>query len=330
MDAGPDTGARLRGHVAVGVDGSRRSGLALEEAVTQAGRRGVPLEVVHGRPWSVPPKGGPVGSGGWEDGTPDTAVHTRSPEEARELAEAAVARVRELAPGLEVTASVVVEDAADALVELSRRAALTVVGSRGLGGFRGLLLGSVSLRAAAHVVGPLMVVRGELPPEHERVPRGTVLLGLEGEDDHAAVEAAFEEARTRDAALTVLHAWIYHRLAPPGEPLMPTGPLRQDMARIGRSEEVLVEQVLDPFRERYPEVTVRARTVTGGAARLLVEASGEADVAVVAAHRGRGRAALRLGPVVHSLLHHAHCPVLLVPAVRGGGGVGGVGGGGVR
>ncbi|MGK5497798.1 universal stress protein [Streptomyces sp. URMC 125] len=321
MDADSGTEAGLRGHVAVGVDGSRRSGIALEEAVAQARRRGLPLEVVHGRPWSALPEDGGLG---WEGGAGIAAegpvAHTRSRDEARRLAEAAAGRARGLAPGLEVRASAVDGDAADVLVELSRRAALTVVGSRGLGGFRGLLLGSVSLRAAAHVEGPLLVVRGELPPEHERVPRGTVLLGLEGEDDRAAAEAAFEEAAVRDAALTALHAWVYHHLAPPGEPLVPTGPPRRDIARIGRSEEMMAGWVLEPFRERYPQVPVRVEVVSGAAAHLLVEASEEADVLVVSAHRGRGRLAMRLGPVVHSLLHHARCPVLVVPAARGSGG----------
>ncbi|WP_410539443.1 universal stress protein [Streptomyces sp. KL2] len=312
MEANP---AGPRGHVAVGVDGSRHAELALEQAAAEARRRGVPLEVVHGRPWAALPQTGA-----------EPAAHTPSREEAQALAESSAEHARRLAPGLEVVASAVDEEAPDALVRLSHLAGLTVVGSRGLGGFTGLLLGSVGLRVAAHTAGPLLVVRGDLPPEHNRVPHGTVLLGVESDADADAVGLAFREAVVRDARLVALHAWVYRHLAPPGEPLVPTSPRREDIARIARAEAAAAEGALAPFRGRYPQVRAEVRAVNGGAAHALVEASEAADVVVVAVHRRRGRLAMRLGPVVHSLLHHARCPVLVVPVPLGGG-HGGHGGG---
>ncbi|GAA2405265.1 universal stress protein [Streptomyces glaucosporus] len=299
-------GGGPRGHVAVGVDGSSLSEAALGEAVGQARRRAVPLEIVHGRPWARP-EGAGRGSG------------ASSREGARALVEAAAARAGELAPGLEVLAGVVDVDAGEALVEASRRAALTVVGSRGLGGFTGLLLGSVSLRVAAHAAGPLLVVRGGAGPGGVGRRRGTVVVGVESGADADAVALAFEEAAARGAGLTAVHAWVYHRLSPPGEPLVPSGPPADDMGRIGRAEAVEAERVVDPFRERYPGVRVEVRTVVGSAPHVLVEASREADLLVLAAHRGRGRLAMRLGPVVHALIHHARCPVLVVPVPGRGG-----------
>jgi nucleotide-binding universal stress UspA family protein len=297
-----------RGHVVVGVDGSRHAELALERAAAEARRLGVPLEVVHGRPWAALPQTGA-----------EPAAHTPSREDARALAEAAAGRARRLAPPLEVLASAVDEDAPDALVRLSHRAALTVVGSRGLGGFTGLLLGSVGLRVAAHTAGPLMVVRGDPQPERDRARYDTVVLGVESDADADAVGLAFREAAARGARLVALHAWVYRHLAPPGEPLVPTSPRREDVARVARAETAAAERVLDPFRSRYPQVRAQVRAVNGGAAHALVEASETADVVVVAVHRGRGQLAMRLGPVVHSLLHHSHCPVLVVPVPRGGG-----------
>lgn len=304
-----DANAAPQGHVVVGVDGSRSAEQALEQAVLEARRRSVPLEVLHGRPWAH---------------RPDTAaphrLGTPTRQDAHDLAESAAARARELDPELTVLATPTEENAEQALVRLSGRAALTVVGSRGLGGFTGLLLGSVSLRVAAHTAGPLLVVRGEPAAERPAAGRGTVLVGVESDADGDAVTLAFEEAAARGAPLTALHAWTYRHFTPPGEPLVPTSPMGEDIARVSRRETAAAEHLVAPFREKYPRVRAQVRTVCGGAAHALVEASETADVAVVAVHRGRGPLAMRLSPVVHSLLHHSHCPVLLVPVPHGKGG----------
>jgi nucleotide-binding universal stress UspA family protein len=78
------------------------------------------------------------------------------------------------------------------------------------------------------------------------------------------------------------------------------------------------EQVVAALREKYPQVRTHIRTVRGSAASILVEASRAADVVVAAAHRRQSPLALRLSPVDHALLHHAHCPVALVPDLPGG------------
>jgi nucleotide-binding universal stress UspA family protein len=298
-----DTGSHgpSRGHVVVGVDGSESAAPALDLAVDEARRRGVPLEIVHGRPWTHT-----VGHGAPEA------------EDARALVDSAAALARHLAPGLEVCGTPTDEDAAAALVRRSRDAALTVVGTRGHGGFTGLLVGSVSLRVAAHTAGALLVVRGDLPPRHNRIRHDTVLVGVESEADADAVAVAFDLAAGRGARLTALHAWTYHR-PPPGGPLIPTSPGREDVARQAATEAEAAQEVVAPLLQKHPQVRTRVRTVRGGASGVLVEASRAADVVVVAAHRHRGPLPLRLGPVTHALLHHAHCPVLLVPHERNGG-----------
>ena len=288
------------GRVVVGVDGSQSAGLALDRAVEEAVRRAVPLEIVHGEPWTRYFEARP------QYGAP-------SADDARALVEAAVGLARHLAPDLVVFGSPTPEDAASALVRRGREAALTVVGTRGHGGFTGLLLGSVSLRVAAHTAGPLLVVRGELPPRHNRVRHDTVLVGVESEADQDAAALAFAEAAARRAKLTVLRAWAFRHLTPYGGPLIPTSPVREDIARRSAAEAEAAERVVALLREKYPLVRTRVRTVHGGAAGALVEASRAADVVVIAVHRRGGPLALRLGPVTHALLHHAHCPVLLVP-----------------
>lgn len=290
---------RSGGHVVVGVDGSESAALALDQAVDEARRRGVALEVLHGEPWTR-----------YFDNAPQYAAPTA--DDARALVDSAAALAAQLAPDVPVLGTSTAEDAATALVRRSAEAALTVIGTRGHGGFAGLLVGSVSLRVAAYAMGPLLVVRGDLPPRHNRIRHDTVLVGVQAEADHEALAAAFEEAAARRARLTALHAWTYRR-PPPGSPLLPASPKREDIARRAAAEAESAQQAVAAMQEKYAQVRVRVRTVRGGASAALVEASRAADLVVIAAHRRRGPMALRLGPVTHALLHHAHCPVLLVP-----------------
>ncbi|MFE9650340.1 universal stress protein [Streptomyces sp. NPDC006365] len=127
-----------------------------------------------------------------------------------------VEKARERAPGLDVVTSVVAEDAASALVRHGRDAALTVVGTRGHGGFTGMPLGSVSLQVAAHTASPLLVVRDDREVARTDFGYDRVLLGLESDADAPASAYAFEEAARRKARLRVLHAWAYRQLTPAG------------------------------------------------------------------------------------------------------------------
>ncbi|MGK5500008.1 universal stress protein [Streptomyces sp. URMC 125] len=226
----------------------------------------------------------------------------------RQVAEAAAERARESAPGLRVEPAVTDETAVAALVHAGRRAVLTVVGTRGHGGFTGLLLGSVSLRVAAHIEGPLMVVRGDNDRLHH-----TVVVGVEYGTDGDPVRYGFEEARRRAAALRVLHAWelplhATGALAPP-----PTRYLEEIAEQQARYEENVPLEAVAGLREEYPDVDARTETAYAGPGHLLVEASAEADLVVLAAHRRHRRFGMHLGPVAHAVLHHAHCPVVLVP-----------------
>ncbi|MGH3313168.1 MAG: universal stress protein, partial [Streptomyces sp.] len=192
-------------------------------------------------------------------------------------------------------------------IRATRTAALTVVGTRGHGGFAGLLVGSVSLRVASRCSGPLLTV-GE-SREGERPAHGTVLVGLHTEADEAALRFGFEEAARRGAALRVLHVWSQPRM--PGRLKLP--PKEAEAARAAAAE--LVREMVAPLSKEHPEVRVSADEQGGSAAATLVEASRAADVTVLAVHRRQEpRVGLHLGPVAHAALHHAYCPVLLVPS----------------
>jgi nucleotide-binding universal stress UspA family protein len=144
--------AIFRKPVLVGVDGSPGSALALRYAFHQATVRGGRLRVI--RTWTPPPPE-------WTPATydPDSIAAAKRAEVEEMLAEG-----RQAFPEVEVTVDVFADRPGRALVEASRDAQLVVVGSRGRGGFRGLLLGSVSQQLLHHSACPVAVVR-DLPPE---------------------------------------------------------------------------------------------------------------------------------------------------------------------
>ncbi|MFG3257579.1 universal stress protein [Streptomyces sp. NPDC048172] len=295
-----------RDHVVVGYDGSAPAARAVDRAAAEAARRGTGLDVLCGWPWS--PHAFPA-----PDLGPTVDASAAHRDAARAALDALVAHVRRNHPGTPVTATLTEEAAAPTLIRASRDAALTVVGPRGHGGFAGLLLGSVGLRVAAHCEGPLLVARGD-EDEHERDSevRNTVLLGVKSGADAPAVRFAFEEAGRRGARLSVLHAWQYPPI-PRGARVPPSEHDALDLEEYRKSAENVARDAVSPFREEYADVAVEADHTCADPAPVLLEASRAADVVVLAAHRPRHRLSLQLGPVTHALLHHAHCPVVLVP-----------------
>ncbi|MFF7265033.1 universal stress protein [Streptomyces sp. NPDC008159] len=260
-------------HVTVGVDGTITAVRALDRAADEAALRGVGLEIVH---------------------------VVADLDEAGPVLASAAARVRARRPGTAVTTVPVQGHSAGALAERGRRAALTVVGCRDLGGILGAVVGSVSARLAAHAPGPLLVVRGDSPMNsHDEI-----ILALDDATDAGTAAYAFQEAELRRARLRI-PPFTRH------QPLLPMASHRADGRSTARPAWVAA---LADLGERHP--TVRADAPQPGSApvRALVDATRTADLVVVAAGpttHGPGR---HLGPVARELLHRSHCPVLIVPA----------------
>ncbi|MEV7144121.1 universal stress protein [Streptomyces tauricus] len=269
--------------VVAGVDGSLVSVRALDRAAAEAARRAATLRILYA--------------------VPDL-------DEAGPILAAAAARVRARHPGLPVTTRAVQGSAVRALARESEDAALTVVGTRGFGGLTGMLLGSVSLRLAAHVRGPLLVVRGD----HPRWDGREVLLGLAGDADTDVAAYAFQEAERRGARLRVLHS-SNHRHVTPEMPLpgSATTPGQTRLTQRDRAEEAVPRYTVARLKEQHPAVGTDTRTVRTGPVYALLEATRAADVVVIGAHHRAHRVGLHLGPVAHTLLHRSHCPVLVVP-----------------
>lgn len=136
--------------VIVGIDGSDPSIDALRFAATEARLRQVPLRVVHA--WSVPMSGSPTAG----------AVLAPEPfeQQARRTVENALTAVGGELEGIEIETVVGIGGAVAVLLEQASKDDLVVVGSRGRGGFAGLLLGSVSQQVVLHAPCPVVVVRG--------------------------------------------------------------------------------------------------------------------------------------------------------------------------
>ncbi|QGN49284.1 universal stress protein [Micromonospora sp. WMMD558] len=281
--------------VVVGVDGSAAALDAVRVAAREAEYRQRPLRVVHAFIW--PLTGAPLTP---VPGAPVTAGLRNQAE--RYVAEA-VDEARKVFPELRVAGVVVDGAPTPVLLDEAREAALVVLGHRGLGGFAGLLLGSVTVQVSARAQCPVLVVRGE--------PRadGPVVVGVDGSElSTEAIGFAFEEAARRDAPLVAVHAWLYPTPVGPGDIL----PLVYDLDAFGAEEERLLAESLAGFAERYPQVPVRHRLVRGSPGRVLVDESKGAQLVVVGAHGHGALGGLLLGSVSHAVLHHAHCPLVVV------------------
>ena len=146
--------------IVVGVDGSETSRHALRWAADEAQAHDAELHVVHA--WEVPGLGAGVGLGpGRRTGA--------APEGQRDAAQQLLSDVLEAELGADppgnVRSSIGRGSAASVLLEASEGADLLVVGSRGLGGFKGLLLGSVSTKMANHARCPVVIVRPPASPD---------------------------------------------------------------------------------------------------------------------------------------------------------------------
>jgi len=283
--------------IVVGVDGSASSLDAVDLAARQARLRGVPLRVVLAFVW--PYLGAPLGPS--PDGPPERGLQ----HDAERLLAQALERARAAAPDLDVDGEIVAGVTAGVLVEESRAAAMIVLGDRGLGGFTGLLVGSVAVQLAAHAHCPVLVVRGR--PQ----ATGPVVLGVDGSPAAAsAVTEAFEEASVRGAELVAVYAWLDPVPIQTGDVL----PVLYDADKVEAEEARVLAEAIAGCRERYPDVVVQEDLVRAPTRACLIDRSAQAQLMVLGTRGRGGIGGLLLGSVSQSLLHHADCPVLVVPS----------------
>ncbi|MFD0033090.1 universal stress protein [Streptomyces sp. NPDC055059] len=283
----PDTSS-----VVVGVDGSQSARDAAQWASAEAARRGRPLHLVHA-----------VDTNG-------RAFHlsAASVEQVRragsELLEETAAAITAEHPELHLTTEFSRRDPVTALHRAAGLHSTIVVGNRGLGGFNSLMLGSVSLRTAAGARTPLIVVRGV----EDGAEAGVVLAAVRDELDLGCARYAAREAELRKASLRLLHV---------SNALQSVGNVVSMLDNIEEIADGYVERlkaIAEEIRGEYPGLTVHADAEKSiSVAGVLVEASHHADLLVMGGRRSPGYIGPSLGHITHSLVHHAHCPVLLFP-----------------
>lgn len=288
--------------VAVGVDGSPASGSALRWAAVAAALRHDEMVVVHAY-------GGPATSPRAQ-AIPDYADEVR--EHAYSVIEAAVAEAQAMvsehprAGDIKIRGEVFAGHPSSALLHWTERAALTVVGCRGSGGFATLLLGSVAEQVATYACGPVAVVRGR--PGRETRP---VVVAIDGQADGDRVDVAFAEAVARGTS--VLAVRVFQVPEPPLFPSLAATAPAIDPAPYRVAAEQALSEAIAGWQVRYPAVPVTGQVREGHPSEVLIGLSSNAELLVV----GRGdhgrRAESGPGPVTEQLLHYAGCPVVVVP-----------------
>ncbi|MEU7482091.1 universal stress protein [Lentzea sp. NPDC042327] len=281
--------------VVVGIDGSSSALAAVRWAADDCARHHAPLRLVHG--YLLPSRGYP------EVILTGTEVHQAIEAQARtwldEAAQAALAG----APDIDVTTHVVAGGAATSLIEESREARLMVLGSQGLGGVTGLLVGSTALALASHGQCPLVVVRGT--PRSE----GPVVVGVDGSPtSEAAVAFAFEAASVRRAPLTAVMSW--HNLMIGSD--FDDSQFAINWNRVEEQEQRLLAQQLAGWQEKYPDVQVDRVVLHDRPVRALTRFGEQAQLLVVGSRGYGGFVGMLIGSTSQALVYHAPCPLAIV------------------
>ena len=259
--------------VVVGVDGSSSALAAVAWAARACKLHDAPLRLVHA--YTLPTRGYPE--------VISSARELRSAmyDQGRMWLSQAVAVARSEAPDVPVVHDLRMEHPTPVLIAESARAREVVVGSHGLGGFTGALVGSTAVALSQHGECPVVVVRGN---NHD----GPVVVGVDlSPESDPAVGFAFDGA------------------AASGVPLVAV------MAHLDEQSSLLSTR-MSGWLEKYPDVAVEQLVVGERPIPLLLELGRRAGL-LVAGSRGRGGfAGMLLGSTSQALIHHAPCPVAVV------------------
>jgi nucleotide-binding universal stress UspA family protein len=275
----------ITGHgILVGYDGSAGSQQGLRWATRAARERGVVLTICHA----------------WTQGYagPSAAAELDDPtrQDAERILASGLRSTQHASRSQDVRPLLAEGPAARTLCGNSSGADIVVVGSRGAGGFPGLLLGSVSLQVAAYAPGPVVVVCGHWRPAGAYAP-GPVVVGADGS---AASDAALAFAGV-EAALR-------------GAPLVAVCALADAPGDLGAAHHIEegFERSLTSWEKEHPEVAVLRQVSVRSPRAALLTAAEDAQLLVVG-RRGRGGIqGMILGSVSQALLWHAPCPVAVV------------------
>jgi len=296
------------GSIVVGFDDSEPSLAAVRWAAGEAARREVPLRIVSAF-------------------LPEDLFATSEEIDLlmAKVAQRAIDEARSVSATLSIEHQEIEDLAVPVLLSESAGAALLVVGSRGRGGFKGLLMGSVARQCVHRAPGPVAVVDDERTKaavesaatqsstdDGRGEAKGSVLVGVDG--SACSIEAlrwAADEARSLGCALVPVMAWHW-----PISYGVAAAPSNFDPAS---DAAVTLEGAVSLVRSTHPDVTIDGRVIEGWPAQVLTKRSSDAALLVVGS-RGLGAIAeMWLGSVSEYCVSHAHCPVVVMHGARTGG-----------
>lgn len=280
--------------ITAGLDGSAESLAAARWAAGEAQLRNRPLRLMHAWILLAPP--GPEG----------TAASDQN-YWARRIIDDAEQAVHERYPDLPVVKDLVADDPGEALVAAAGQSEMLVLGSRGLEPLTNYFLGDTGLYVMTRADRPVVLVRRGAGPE---AGAGTVVLGLSLRSPcEELVEFAFDAAALRGASLRVVHSLHRHphfharrgRTAETGH-------------RSAEDKEQELREAVRPWHEKYPSVPVKEIVRDESAARAVMAAAADATMLVVGrSRRHHRRPGPHLGPVLQAAVHHAQCPLAVIP-----------------
>jgi nucleotide-binding universal stress UspA family protein len=286
------------GTIVVGVDGSSSSRQALGWAVEQAVAEHRAITLVHAVSPLTPTLLDPAGE------TPREARDLSLRSKGREVLDRAREEVRRSGPDVTVFDECRVEDVREALVDLSGSASMIVLGSRGRGHFKSLLLGSTAVALVRHARCPVIIHRPTAPSP----TRNGIAVGADATEDSLPVlEFAFREASLRQLPLTVVHSFWYFQQPSTVEDVF------ADPVTARSQQQLALAESLAGFAEKYPDVTVHTELGQGMPERCLLRLADQMNLLVVGAHHGTRAEQFMFGSVSVWLVEHATCPVAVIP-----------------
>lgn len=281
--------------IVVGIDGSEPARRALRWALDEAAASGAAVDVVHA--WELiqaQPQFGEFGVAAIEEAA--SSLLSSEVQAAFQNGAPRPAELRELVGS---------DDAASAILDAAKGADLVVVGSRGRGGFKGLLLGSVSYRVLHDSPIPVVVIPAK--GDNGNIDTGAIVVGVDQfQPTSPALEWALAQAKLVGAPVVALSAWSWIDQGDRKfDPAYGAAWVGNALNRLIASSRAAVGDVDD--------VAVEARVVNDlTAPSLIVAATGQRMLVVGSRGLSRVRGAL-LGSVSSQCVHHTPCPIVVVP-----------------
>lgn len=285
--------------ITVGLDGSPESLAAAQWAADEADRRNCVLRLLHA--WILLAAEAP--------GTPPEHDQNAG---AWQIVKQAAQEVRERHPHLRLMEDLVGAETESALLRAADESRMVVLGSRALAPLASYALGDVSLDVVGRAEGPVVLVRGEghaEPPLASQAPEPRVVVGVSLNGPCEPLLAfAFDAAAIRGLPLQVVHG-----RALPVQAYVPWGIEPEVAEEVTKEAEGELRETVRPWREHFPDVPVQLTVLPESPTRAMVQTLPGAVLLAVGRRRHRPFLAPRVGPVAHAAIHHAACPVAVVP-----------------